>query len=185
MFYLLSNTSGARAHADDVEVDLSGRIGESSMSLPETGEEKGAAGEAIPRPMPGSGQVGDSAEVHVRRGLDLLELTMHIAALEEQIDLASRSLLASAEPLWQDYWDAGAYEVVKVMGPDFMSAPDGRPKPMQIKQVGNETRVVVLPEDLYPEVWSALENLSSLNSEHKALEYEIKRIRGEVVAPTK
>jgi len=108
---------------------------------------------------------------------EILELTLHAASIEHQLNIASKSLLARAEPLWSGFWDSDQYEVVEKMTHEFMNTLDGRPKPMQVRQVGTETRVVVLPEALYPDVWESLENLTSLEAEKRAVENELERIK--------
>ena len=59
---------------------------------------------------------------------------------------------------------------------------DGRPKPMQVKRVGKETRVVVLPEEVYPEIWTGLENLTRMTTERQAIETELRLLRESLVA---
>lgn len=133
-------------------------LGELSESAPKQAEEFPAV-QAPPEPSFAVQQVDE-----------VLVLTLQIGSLTQQIEAANSELLSMSEGVWDAYWSAGQYEVVTTMGAGFLTDAHGRPRPMQIRVVDGESRVVVLPPDSHPKIWTALESLAGLRAEKAALE---------------
>lgn len=84
----------------------------------------------------------------------------------------SQRLRELTDKAFKDLWDLGAYEVIQGFTPAMAKDSSGRPRPTDVRGVGDEMRMVVLSEQEHPEAWILLEALSNLEEEMNGMRRE-------------